>query len=464
MRWRLKRWPRTRRATPWPDRFRLVARSVCSSPIPASPRSGSSVKRTTRSPNDPLPGPRSHPGANTSRAPAGGRGLPPRRSGSWPRPRCARGRAPGRLAHGHLVPPNIILAPGRLRVTDFGLWALRPRRIGTGRRAPSPSRAGLPGAARPPQPPTCTRSGGVPGLPGQRRARRPHPRPGDSPAARRASRAATPATDQRPSATRRWTWWASLAALWAACLGPKPAERPSAAHAAVMSRQARPAAGPRVLVGRPKARPATGQGRGPGRGYGFGPGPVPSNSRPRPGTGGWRRRRKETPPAAVTVGGAATVATAAAGVGMCWPLHPRRGRPARPRPPRRGDQPAGRGRAARPAPGCLPPNRRHRCGHLHPNRQADPAVPAGRDQPAVPDHRRGCRVRAGPAGRGVDFDNLIQPVKTELAAGQPAPVTQLATTLREKLWTRVSEGAVTVSAATVLNDEITALAHSASTT
>ncbi len=62
---------------------------------------------------------------------------------------------------------------------------------------------------------------------------------------------------------------------------------------------------------------------------------------------------------------------------------------------------------------------------------------------------------------GVDMDNLIEPVKTELAAGQAAPVAQLATTLREKLWTRVSEGAVTVSAATVLNDEITALSRSA---
>jgi hypothetical protein len=51
----------------------------------------------------------------------------------------------------------------------------------------------------------------------------------------------------------------------------------------------------------------------------------------------------------------------------------------------------------------------------------------------------------------------------ELAAGQPAPVAQLATALRQKLWTRVSEGAVTVSAATVLNDEITALARSAAT-
>jgi eukaryotic-like serine/threonine-protein kinase len=64
---------------------------------------------------------------------------------------------------------------------------------------------------------------------------------------------------------------------------------------------------------------------------------------------------------------------------------------------------------------------------------------------------------------GLDMDNLIQPVKTELAAGQAAPVAQLATALRQKLWTRVSEGAVTVGAATVLNDEITALARSAAT-
>jgi serine/threonine-protein kinase len=62
---------------------------------------------------------------------------------------------------------------------------------------------------------------------------------------------------------------------------------------------------------------------------------------------------------------------------------------------------------------------------------------------------------------GVDFGNLIGPVKTELASGQPAPVAQLAGELRAKLWTRVSEGAVTVTAATVLNSELTALAGSA---
>ena len=61
----------------------------------------------------------------------------------------------------------------------------------------------------------------------------------------------------------------------------------------------------------------------------------------------------------------------------------------------------------------------------------------------------------------VDFGNLIRPVADELEQGQQAPVAQLAVALRAKLWTRVSEGAVTVAAASVLNDEITALARSA---
>ena len=62
---------------------------------------------------------------------------------------------------------------------------------------------------------------------------------------------------------------------------------------------------------------------------------------------------------------------------------------------------------------------------------------------------------------GVDLGNLIDPVRSDLASGQPAPVAQLAAELRAKLWTRVSEGAVTVAAATVLNSELTALAKSA---
>ena len=61
---------------------------------------------------------------------------------------------------------------------------------------------------------------------------------------------------------------------------------------------------------------------------------------------------------------------------------------------------------------------------------------------------------------GVNFGNLIQPVVNELEQGQQAPVVQLAAALRAKLWTRVSEGAVTVAAASVLNNEISALARS----
>ena len=53
------------------------------------------------------------------------------------------------------------------------------------------------------------------------------------------------------------------------------------------------------------------------------------------------------------------------------------------------------------------------------------------------------------------------PSRLTWPAGQPAPVAQLAATLRAKLWTRVSEGAVTVTAATVLNTELSALARSA---
>ncbi len=34
------------------------------------------------------------------------------------------------VAHGHLVPSNIMFGPGPLKVTDFGLWPLRPRPAG----------------------------------------------------------------------------------------------------------------------------------------------------------------------------------------------------------------------------------------------------------------------------------------------------------------------------------------------
>jgi hypothetical protein len=261
----------------------------------------------------------------------------------------------------------------------------------------------------------------------------------------------------------------SLAALWAACLGPNPAERPSAAHAAVMSRQA--LAGGRAAPSwaaatAPKARAAdwTVQGeRGGGR---EGSEERATERRGKEAgskrAGGARRRSRRR---LVTAGGMATVGTvAAAVVGVVSVLLATSAGP-------RSASPASSTAAAsqRAVAGTSPASSR-----LPTTESTSPVLatstPTAKRIPLSPLaainqlwRTVAADVASGQVRQdvGVDFDNLIQPVKTELAAGQPAPVAQLATTLREKLWTRVSEGAVTVSAATVLNDEITALAGSA---
>jgi hypothetical protein len=271
---------------------------------------------------------------------------------------------------------------------------------------------------------------------------------------------------------------ASLAALWAACLGPNPAERPSAAHAAVMSRQTLPA--PKARATAPKARAAdwTVKGEwGGGRGGGE---ERASERRGKLGSeGGWgggrgaggagkQSAKKQTRRRLVTVGGVATVglaAAAVAGVLLATSPGPRPASPASSttaaaatsHPAVAGASPAGSGL---PTPESTAPV----LATSTPTTKRIPLSPLA----AIKQLRRtiAADVASGQVRQdvGVDFGNLIQPVETGLAAGQPAPVAQLAATLREKLWTRVSEGAVTVSAATVLNDEITALAHSAPTT
>ena len=386
------------------------------------------------------------------------------------------------LAHGHLVPANVILAPGGLRVTDFGLWALRPRPDED--RAPGALSYAAPELAEggPATPAAdmyalgvvflaCLAGIGPGGL---------TPGPVDSPAGLAGpAAAATAAADHAPIDDQALDMVpASLAALWAACLGPNPAERPGAAHAAVMSRQAlsggqaapswaavqgQPAsdAAPigAVPVGAsqpenavPLAEPAA-----------TGGGAAPRGTRP----GGRRARPKSRRRRLVTVGGVATIATAAAAVVAVLLATSPGPRPASPasataaaatsQPAVAGASPAGSGL---PTPESTSPV----LATSTPTAKRIPLSPLA----AINQLSRtiAADVTSGQVRQdvGVDFDNLIQPVKTELAAGQPAPVTQLATTLREKLWTRVSEGAVTVSAATVLNDEITDLAHSASTT
>ena len=130
------------------------------------------------------------------------------------------------VAHGHLVPSNIVFGPGLVKITDFGLWPLRPRPAGL---VPGGLSYTAPELARGPATPAADMyalgvvfvaclagiaSGGV------------------SAAGPEAGLLGDAAQDPVP---------AGLAALWAACLHPHPGERPSAAHAAVMSRQMLPA-------------------------------------------------------------------------------------------------------------------------------------------------------------------------------------------------------------------------------
>jgi eukaryotic-like serine/threonine-protein kinase len=391
------------------------------------------------------------------------------------------------VAHGHLVPSNIVFGPGLVKITDFGLWPLRPRPAGL---VPGGLSYTAPELAHGPATPAADMyalgvvfvaclagivSGGV------------------SAAGPEAGMLGDAAQDPVP---------AGLAALWAACLRPNPGERPSAAHAAVMSRQMLPGrdgsavAASTGRVPAPRAEPtltelnASGPGSGepdpgePGlREPGLrGPGPdEPAEKRPgarrpaartaarlagqrpgpRPGRGGPRasRRRKRL----ITASGAAAAAAAVVVVGL---LASSPGdRPASPASAATAAQArtavaAGPSRSGRvPSPestssvlASSPPSPQPSPDTLSPLAAIDQLsltvhddVAAGQIRPDV----------------GVDFGNLIDPVRSDLASGQPAPVAQLAGELRAKLWTRVSEGAVTVTAATVLNSELTALANSA---
>jgi eukaryotic-like serine/threonine-protein kinase len=128
------------------------------------------------------------------------------------------------VVHGNLVPANVILGPAGVTVTDFGLWALRDHLDG----APRPAVPGLSVlsyaaperlSGEPASPAADMYSLGVLFVAGL------------SGIAAGGSAGAAPVMDpDEPVAP-------SLAALWAACLGANPRERPSAAHAAFMSRQ-----------------------------------------------------------------------------------------------------------------------------------------------------------------------------------------------------------------------------------
>ncbi len=415
------------------------------------------------------------------------------------------------VAHGHLVPANIVLGPAGVEVTDFGLWGLRqpagaeypglsyaaPELADGGPATPAADMYALgvvfiaclagigPGAAAGPEAGTGDATGVRAGAQDEGQA-----------GARRPGGAAFGATalDAVPP---------GLAALWAACLGPSPMERPSAAHAAVMSRQmlsgglaadAWSAAPEQATV--PLDQPAW---PGPPLDHTSDPGTlhagtarpaqeaagVPAGAEPGPGaavpagvplTAGAptvpaaarraRRRRALSRRGRVVTAGVVTASAAAVVAAVL--ASSLGGRPVTPGALAHTARavsttgapgtPGGTGQAPTPevtrsvlastSPPTAPP-------------QSPPLTPLA----AVNQISRTITadVASGQMRQdvGVDFGNLIRPVVNELEQGQQAPVVQLAAALRAKLWTRVSEGAVTVAAASMLNNEFSALSRSA---
>jgi serine/threonine-protein kinase len=394
------------------------------------------------------------------------------------------------VAHGHLVPGNIVFGLDHVKVTDAGLWPLRPRPAG------GPVPGGL-GYAAPelahglPTPAADMYALGVvfvaclagiasggPRTPGAGSA-------GDDEAGEAVAGAGLAGTGagEWPAGAPLDPVPAGLAALWAACLGPNPQDRPSAAHAAVMSRQLLPGSGTPARATRAGWVPAPRTEPTPAELASSGPdSPVPGSARPGPGSrsgapgpGGLAGRRGRRQPARVrrrpvlASRATATVTAAAAAVAVVLVALLASSPGARPRSPASAatDTRAKTTVAAGPSTSGRGPTPESTASVLESSPSPSPLPPPSRlsplaavDQLSVTIHDDVAAGQVRP-DVGVDFGNLIGPVKTELASGQPAPVAQLAGELRAKLWTRVSEGAVTVTAATALNSELTALADSA---
>lgn len=413
----------------------------------------------------------------------------------------------GGVAHGHLVPANIVLGPDRAKVTDPGLWPLRPRP------AEGPDPGGLGYAAPelthgPATPATDMYALGVvfvaclAGIAsgGSGQAGSGQAGSGQVVTAQAGTGQAEAAPGELPEGEPLDPVPAGLAALWAACLGPNPQDRPSAAHAAVLSRQLLPASGRSAGATRPGWVPAPRAEPTPAElasaGLDFPGSPMPGSAAPgsgsrsdAPGPGGrdgWRGRRRpgqarkrlgqaprrpgrgrRRPVLASRATATVTAAVAAVAVVLAALLVSSPG--ARPGSPASAatDTGARTTVAAGPTPPGRGPTPESTRSVLASTPSPSPAPSPAALSPVAAIDQLTLTIRDDVADGqvrpdvGVDFANLIDPVRTDLASGQPAPVTQLAGELRAKLWTRVGEGAVTLAAATVLNKELTALAHSA---
>jgi serine/threonine-protein kinase len=395
------------------------------------------------------------------------------------------------VAHGHLVPGNIVLGPDHVKVTDAGLWPLRPRPAG----GPVPGGLGYaaPELTRgPPTPAADMYALGVIYVACLAGIASGGPRPpaegpaGDDVAGGVQAGAGLAGTGagELPAGAPLDQVPAGLAALWAACLGPNPQDRPSAAHAAVVSRQLLPGSGTSAGAARagwvpaPRTEPTPAElaSAGPGVPVAGSAGPGSGSRSGDPGPGGRPGRRGRRPAArgrrhpVLASRATATVTAAAAAVAVVLVALLASSPGARPGSPASAatDTQAKTTVAARPSPSGRGPSPEATSPVLATSPAPSPAVSsaiplsprAALDQLSLTIHHDVAAGQVRP-DVGVDFDNLIGPVQADLASGQPAPVAQLAATLRAKLWTRVGEGAVTVTAATVLNTELSALARSA---
>jgi eukaryotic-like serine/threonine-protein kinase len=361
------------------------------------------------------------------------------------------------VPHGHLVPANIVLGgAGTVTVTDFGLPAPRNDHAGAGDRAGLSYLAPELGDGGPATPAADMYALGVvfvaclAGI-GSATAR-PH-----APEAAGSTAPGALAQEQEPVP-------AAIAALWASCLGPDPKQRPTASRAVALSRQV--LSSQARANGRPEVPPAPVAEPAP-----HSPGPHPAGSARRRYAqrirGGLATRGSRM------AGAGAAAALVAVVAGAAFLVSSLNAQPAAhissataTGPPSTGAPSAGTHASSGPAGGAPGTDGN---GQLASPPATSPAVPSGLPSASAlaAIQQLGSTIREDVAAGqirqdvGLDMDNLILPVMTQLASGQPAPVQQLVSTLRAKIATRLSEGGLTTQAANQLTSELGTLQSSA---
>lgn len=322
--------------------------------------------------------------------------------------------------HGNIEPTNIVLGPAGIKITDFGLAALR-RQPSSG---PRPYGAPELASGSTASPASDMYSLGVLFIKCLTGTNGTVPGAGETGA---------DASDTVP---------ASLAALWAACLSANPQDRPSAAHVAVMSRQipVAPAPAPavsRTAAGRAEEPPAE---------------PPKALGRVRPPR--WHRGFR------IALGGTFVALIAVAITLAQLPVSPviqNSWQPAR--------SPAATSSSSSRPPETGSASGRPAISQVTSSVTATTSAPVLTPLDAISELsatiQHGVTVGQIRQDVGVDFENFIRPAQAELVAGLPANVPQLVATLRAKLAQRISEGAVAQGIAQLISSELDTLLVSA---